>query len=212
VRRILTSKRSEAALALCLVLAGCSGAGPLVTAVEAKNGKRAPDGVVLEPPPAMPVPVSRAEAKGVLALREPFGDEAIRDVVAVMLRAFEQEDMSALTSLLTDDAALMEMQGRPGGRQILLNQWKRKLDSFDMKRIAGVEVVRLDRIQRIERREDDDDDTPGPELRKDEVLVRVPIQTPRLGSDRIFGDYWLLLLRREDGRYKVKGFSEGEDR
>jgi hypothetical protein len=45
-------------------------------------------------------------------------------------------------------------------------------------------------------------------MREGDLLVRVPILTPRVGNDRLFGDVVVLLLRREDGRFKIAGYGE----
>ena len=44
--------------------------GPLETATEIPKAPRRPDGVVLEPPPALPSPADRAPASGIVALRD----------------------------------------------------------------------------------------------------------------------------------------------
>jgi hypothetical protein len=42
-------------------------------------------------------------------------------------------------------------------------------------------------------------------MRPGDVYIRVPIATPRVGSEQLFGDYLVLLLRREDGHLKIAG-------
>jgi hypothetical protein len=42
-------------------------------------------------------------------------------------------------------------------------------------------------------------------MRPGDLYVRVPIATPRVGSDQLFGDILVLLLRREEGRLKIAG-------
>jgi hypothetical protein len=45
-------------------------------------------------------------------------------------------------------------------------------------------------------------------MRRGDVLLRVRILTPRVGADRFFGDELLLLLRPEDGAYRVRWWQE----
>lgn len=169
------------------------------------SAPRRPDGVALEPPPAVPPAVDRAEATGVVALREPLADKDVEEIVRAYLRAFEREDDQALAQLLTQDAVSL---GRPGStRQQLLEIWRTKLKSFEYQRLAGLEVARL---SEIERHTYETLGTPGsrprpPEMRPGDLYIRVPIATPRIGSEQLFGDVLVLLLRREDGRLKIAG-------
>jgi hypothetical protein len=166
---------------------------------------RRPDGVALEQPPAMPSPVDRAPANGVVALREPLADKDVEEVVRAYLRAFEREDEKALDLLLANEAAPL---GRPGTNRVhLLELWRTKIKNFEYQRLAGLEVAR---ISQIEKHTYDLLGQPGslprpPEMKPGDLYVRVPIITPRIGSEQLFGDILVLLLRREDGRWKIAG-------
>ncbi len=46
------------------------------------------------------------------------------------------------------------------------------------------------------------------DMRPDEVYVRVPIETTHLGSEKLFEEVIVLVLRRDDGRYKVSAYGE----
>ncbi len=183
-------------------------AAPVATAVELAPAPRRPDGVVVEPPAALPRVVDRAPARGVVALREPLGDDAAKDLVRAYVRAFEREDDGALAQLLTPDAA--PLFGGRGGRGALLEQWRTRLKNLDYTKLAGSEVARLDQIERFEY---DELGPPGPrarppEMKAGELLLRVPIATPRAGTEQLFGDVVVLLVRREDGHYRIAGASE----
>lgn len=166
---------------------------------------RRPDGVALEPPAAMPAASDRAEARGVIALREPLADKDVEDVVRAYVRAFEREDEQALIQLLAQEAASL---GRPGSsRTQLIETWRTKLKSFEYQRLAGLEVAR---VSLLERHTYETLGLPGGprrpvEMRPGDLYVRIPIATPRVGSDQLFGDVLVLLLRREDGRLKIAG-------
>jgi hypothetical protein len=182
---------------------GCGGA-PLETATELPKTPRRPDGVTLEPPPALPPPSDRASARGVVALREPLADKDVEDVVRAYLRGFEREDVDALVQLLAQEATPL---GRAGGKAALVELWRTKMKNFEYQKLAGVEVARLAQIERYTY------ETLGPsggptrptEMRPGDLYVRVPIAIPRVGSDQLFGDTLVLLLRREDGRLKIAG-------
>ncbi len=174
------------------------------TATEMPKAPRRPDGVALEPTPAMPPPSDRATAPGVVALREPLADKDVEDIVRAYIRAFEREDDRALLQLLAQEAVPL---GRAGGRVQLIDLWRTKMKNFEYQRIAGLEVAR---VSQIEKHTFDTLGIPGAparpaEMRPGDLYVRIPIATPRVGSDQLFGDVLVLLLRREDGRLKIAG-------
>ena len=207
--KILTPKRFSSAnlvrlagLSFIATLAACGGTWE--SATEMKTSSRRPDGVAMDPPAAMPGTTDRAEARGMVALREPLADRDVEDVVRAYVRNFEREDEPALVQLLAQDAAPL---GRVGTRQQLIETWRMKLKSFEYQRLAGLEIARL---SRLERHTYETLGLPGAparpgEMRPGDVYVRVPIATPRVGSEQLFGDVLVLLLRREDGRLKIAG-------
>jgi len=168
------------------------------------KGPRRPDGVVLEPAPALPAPSDRAKASGIVALREPLADKDVEDVVRAYVRAFEREDIDALVQLLAQDAAPL---GRAGSKAQLVELWRSKMKNFEYQKLAGVEVARVAQIEKhtYETLGVSGAPTRPTEMRPGDLYVRVPIATPRLGSDQLFGDILVLVLRREDGRLKIAG-------
>ena len=206
------SKRSSLAVVALLLTASCGGEIVTSTATEAKPPSRHPDGVVLEPPPAMPITAAKGEARGVLALRESLSDERIRAIVEDMVHAFEREDISALHEIVTQDAVYYEA-GRRLPRAMLIAVWERRMSQLDYGRVTGMEIVRPERVQRFDYDEaaSSRDGVQRPqEMRPGDVLVRVPFEVSRIGSDRFFPDSWLLLLRPEGGRYRVVMVGETE--
>jgi len=198
---------SKAVLLLAIgALVACGGGWE--TATELPKAPRRPDGVAIEPPPALPSPSDRAEAKGVVALREPLADKDVEEVVRAYIRGFEREDDQALIQLLAQEAVSLGRQG--SSRQQLVEIWRTKMKSFEYQRIAGLEVAR---ISQIERHTFETLGAPGSparpsEMRPGDIYIRVPIATPRVGSEQLFGDILVLLLRREDGRLKIAGQSD----
>lgn len=168
---------------------------------------RRPDGVVLEPTPAMPAPADRAPASGIVALREPLADKDVEEVVRAYVRAFEREDLDALVQLLAQEASPL---GRAGGKNQLVDLWRTKMKNFEYQKLAGVEVARVAQIEKYGYDAlGGSGASSGPqrpaEMRPGDLYVRVPIATPRVGSDQLFGDVLVLLLRREDARLKIAG-------
>jgi hypothetical protein len=193
------------ALGVAVTGFGCA-SGPVVTAAELPTVPRHPDGVLLEPPPALPTPEDRAEARGVVLLREPLGPEAVRHLVTDFLHAFVQEDIDALLTLLLPNAGPLDGPRRG----TLRDTWYARMRSFDYSKLSGEEIAHFDQIERAEY---DDLGEPGEPprptmMRRGDVLVRVPIATPRVGTDQVFPEVLILLLRRDEGRFKIAGVGE----
>jgi hypothetical protein len=217
VGKIRKSKSSDRAIALVVgavsgvalaAIVACTDTPPVVPTVsDLPDASRRPDGVMIDPPAAMPSSVVRADARGVVALREPPGSEAVREIVMALVHAFEREDFSALDSLLSPDATGIE--GR-GSRALLLMQWRGRMQQLEYSRLAGMEIVRPEKIQRFEYDElGGQDELPRPaEMKPGDVFARIPVEVPRIGPDRFFGETILMVLRRVDGRFKIAAYGE----
>jgi hypothetical protein len=180
----------------------------MVTATEMPSAQRRPDGVHVEPPSVVPTPVDRAPARGIVALRLPTGASAIEDLVRAYLAAFVREDIDGLErQLLTSDWTPLG----GGSRAALKSQWTQRVKNFDYKQLAGVEIARIDQIERYEWSELAGPRAPArpSEMRQGDVLVRVPIAVARVGTDQLFPDVLVLLMRREEGgRMRISGVGE----
>lgn len=169
---------------------------------------RRPDAVVVEPPAAMPATTSRAYARGVVALREPLASDAIRDLVSELIDAWQRESLDALTALLTADAGPFEARAR--GKGPLVEGWRQRLRSHPYGRLATVELVRSERVERWEAEDLGGPDAPArpPDMRPGELYVRVPLEISRIAGEKLFGDVIVLLVRREDGKYRIAAYGE----
>jgi hypothetical protein len=156
----------------------------------------------------MPTAVSRADARGVVALREPLAGDAVRDLVTSLVEAWQRESLDALSALLTSDAGPIDARSR--GRAALVESWRQRLRAHPYARLAGVELVRLERVERWE--SDDLGSSEAPprpaDMRPGELYVRIPLEASRMAGERFFGDVIVLLVRREEGRYKISAYGE----
>jgi hypothetical protein len=189
-------------------LAAC-GAEAMPTAAEMPVEPRHPDGVVLEPSPAIPDAGDVASARGVVALREPLGEEAIKKTVHAYFVAFVKEDRVAIEKLMTDDVVELGTQGR-NGKDTLAGEWKARVSSLEYEKLEGTTVEDLDGIERFHY----DDlggagrDSRPPEMRPSDLLVRVHVLEARVQGERYFGDIIVFLLRRDGPEYKIAGIEE----
>ncbi len=163
---------------------------------------------MLEPPPAIPAPAARAPARGVVALREPLAPDAVRDVVLDLAAAWQRASLEGLVSLLTADAGPLGARAR--GRGPLVEGWRQRLHAHEYARAAGLELVRPERVLQWSY---DELGVPGApsrpaEMRPDELYVRVPMEVTQVAGDRLFDDVLVLLLRREEGRYRIAAYAE----
>ncbi len=198
-------------------LAGLGCASPLTSVwseapIAQREHTRRPDGVVLEPQSAIPNPTERADARGVVALREPLGGDAVREVITAVMDAWQRESLDQLASLLTDDAGPIESRSR--GRAALVEAWRQRLHAHEYRRLAGVNLFRLDRVERYAWDDLSLPDSPErpPEMRPEELYVRVPLEVTRVAGERLFGDVILVVLRRDAGKYKIAAYGESDVR
>jgi hypothetical protein len=203
----------------CLAIAvaiGCAGAPSQVLAPQSPEPNsasdtrpaRRPDAVVLEPPTALPTPVSRADARGVVSLRQPLAGDAVVDLVQSFVDAWQRESLDALAAMLASDAGPID--GRIRGRGALVEAWRQRLHAHEYARLANSEVVRPERIARWDR--DDlgapDAPAPPPDMRPGEIYVRAPLEVTRVAGERLFGDVMVMVLRAEDGKLKIAAYGE----
>ncbi len=206
-------KSTRVALACVLVFVGslgCGGAaGPsFATTSELPEEARRPDGVAVDPASAPPraKDVASAEA-GLVTLRTPLGTEALLATVTGFFGAIVNEDMEALEALFTRDALAINTGSGSGGSPSAPLFWTQRLRRLDYTLLAGKVVYREADIE-VVRAEDALTASPHPAIRAEalsagDVVVRVPIATPRVGSDRLLGEELVLWLRREGDRYRI---------
>jgi hypothetical protein len=201
------------AIGVAALFVACGQSPPLVatvsTATDLPDAARKPDGVLLDPPPALPSAVAHADARGVVALREPADVNAVRTFVTTFIAAFVREDLATLQSVLASDATTLDASGR-APRQVILSDWLRRLQQLEYSRLEGVDVVLTQRIQRFDYDElGGPDDPPRPSMmRPGDTLVRAPIEVSRIGPDKFFGDVIVMVLRHDDTRYKIVAYEE----
>jgi hypothetical protein len=217
VARILSSSLSRRLL-VCAALStlppavsiACGGSEPPLktqaAASDSSSAARRPDGIVIDLPHALPAAADRAEARGVVALREPLPRDAMIAVVRAWVDGFMKEDLDALRSLLASDAAWLWPPPAGGPMPNIVEQWATRLRNYDYGKLAGAEIFRADKIDILNYEEAKD--VRPTWMRTDDVLVTVPIQTPRVGTDALFPEKVTLLLRREKGRYIIGGVFE----
>jgi hypothetical protein len=187
----------------------CVRAPETVTAARAPDAVRRPDGVHVDPPFALPPPSLRAEAvEGVVALREPLSDDAMLAVARAYVAAFVREDLESLGRLLTSDATALGAKSR-ASKLALLETFRTRMRNYDYSRLAGASVLDEARLERRAFEEFDPDDRARPtEMQPGDVLLRVPVATPAMGGEPLFGSVIVFVLRAEDGETRIAAVAE----
>jgi hypothetical protein len=160
---------------------------------------RRPAGVAVDPAPELPKPAPAASAEaGLVVLKTPLDTQAARQVVKDFFRAAVEQDAD-------------RQAGASMGRQQAQPFWRLRLSRLDYGALAG-QVVFRDAELEVYRSEDLARLRPARTLamavQGDDVLVRVPIATPRVGRTRLFGDEVTFLLRPNGATFKIVEMAE----
>lgn len=186
---------------------GCASSNTLETRTTAEV-KRKPDGVLLEPAPAIPTALEHAQARGVVALKPPVSIEDVRVVVKELMRAFGTRQADVVGTLLVDDA--IDLFAHYAKAQIVQN-WRARMQRLDYTKIQGLEVAHVDRA---ELREYEDLQSTGTnarpaEMQPGDLIVRMPMTAPLINGERLFEDVMVLMLRRDGkGSLRIAGIGE----
>ena len=229
-------ERAGAVVLVAVVLPACA-APPHVEAPEADRSEAAParhpDAVVLDPVAARPMPSSHADARGVVALRQPVGADAVAVLVRAWVDAWQRESLDSLTELLSTDAVSIDagqgaqggVQGQSHGHAALVDSLRQRFQAHEYGRLAGLDLVRTERIERFTF-DDFDGAGPGlaaangadraverpPEMQRDDLCVRVPLEVTRVAGERLFGDVLVFLLRADAGKLRIVGYGEADEK
>ena len=151
-----------------------------------------------------------------MSLREPVGARAVAEFVEAFLDAWRRESLDDLDALLSQsvDAGPIEARGR--GRAALLENWKQRLKAYthEYARLEG-ELVAPEQIEHW-----DSDDAgrvggsflPRIDMRVGDVYVTAPLRVTSSGSDRLFGNFLVMVLRREKGDLRMVAYGETDER
>ena len=197
-------------LALCLAACGRSAPMHFATASSLSDSPRRAPGVAVDPTTELPSAANQADTQdGVVVLSAPADPESAREVVKSFFRAVSQGSYPELEPIVSDDVWLQG--GAMVGRQKARQYWQLRLSRLDYTSLAGSSVYRESELETYRA-------TDLPKLRPPRVLgvatqpndliVRVPISTPRSGKTRLFGDEVLFVLRSKGERYSIVEIAE----
>jgi hypothetical protein len=199
------------AIVACACIFGC-GARRLHT-LEAPPDQDAGPVAPVDPTSALPKPTDFVTSNAVVAtLRAPVPPEQIAAIVHRLFQTFHERSTAALEPDLDDVIADLNVPPQPDQPKtywvINLQVQRLKTTSFDQ-----LEIDQMYDPQQVEVYAREELGQPGrpprpPSMGADDVLVRIPVATPRVGADVLFGDEIKLLLRRVGETYKIHGYGE----
>jgi hypothetical protein len=183
------------------------------TARTLPSGARRPDGVAVDLQGYVPAASTRASTEqGLVALREPADMSGARATVRQFFDAVAREDGAALRRVLAPDAQAFVPGGPRNAGARAEDAWDRRFGKFDYKATGPEPVYRETAVEVYAWRdlEDAEGDRPTrpPNMDAQDVLIRVPIEVRRVGTDRLFGDELMLLVRRVDGAFRIQALFE----
>lgn len=201
------SKLCNGVLALSLCACGSSS---FVTATELPKTPRQPDGVLVDPQPAVPGSRVRAPALGVVTLEPPVGNDALFGVVNKVFDAFARRNPSSLNELFVP-GEIVQLDSRHTRGEIM-QDWESRNRSMDYTALRGLDVVRIERMERFEYEDLSPVTSPArPEdMEPGDILVRLPVAAPldpRNGQP-LFKNVMVLVIRPIDRVLHIAGVGE----
>ena len=200
-------------LVIAAATCGC-GAQPdnaFVTAAELPEQRRRPDGVAVDPRSTPPQAKDVATTSdGLVTLRTPVGVDAAFSTVQTFFQAIVAEDPDLLGTVLTRDALNTNPALAGGGSMGSPSAslfWAHRFRRLDYTKLAGETMYHESDLD-VYRAGDELTLSPHPSVRTDalgagDVVIRVPITTARVGTERLLGDEILIWLRRTGSEYKI---------
>jgi hypothetical protein len=167
--------------------------------------------VAIDPVSAPPAARDRASAAdGMVTLRTPLGADRAIAAVEELFRRVVVEDGEGLEAVFFRDAVALSttpQSGGPGNNNNAIYFWQGRFRKLDYTKLAGEPIYREAEIQ-IFRAEDSVEALPHPAVRpealgENDIVLRVPILTTRVGAERLFGDELVLWMRRDGERYRI---------
>ena len=208
--------RTSSAISACpLVILLSASCTPALVEPDGPERRR-PDGVAVDPLEYPPDAADSAESSaGVVALRTPLGADAARDTTKSFLNAITREDLEGARATMSSDATTINPSTR--ARENAFYFYSRRFQRLDYFWLSNVAFYQEDRVElfRADEAQSFWGDLVGPsasgtaaasmndKLEPSDVVVRVPISIPRVGSGALMADEITLLLRRSGGKYVI---------
>lgn len=182
------------------------------TADRWEDARRQPDAVALDPLPATTRPASQGAAPSPtpVALQPPLAAGSAFEALQRLVSALTQEDLAALPPLFTERGTWVNPVNH--NSMPLFPHFRDRLRRLDYHQLADQVVLREAEAE-VYVFDDLTNPLPGrparpAEMGPSDLLLRVRVLVPRIGADRLFGDSLTLVMRPDNGRYRIHSLHE----
>lgn len=197
-----------------MAVLGCGAASPTSparTTPAADEDERHAPGVVVDPTSRLPAARPKAATDEAVAVLQAPPDPAVAlEVVERFFAAVTRESLDDIGALLAENAA--SSGGPGGGRYPALALWNARLARLDYTAAADRSIYREAEIELYREVGGVPPQRQGSPLplavTGDDLLLRVPIVTPRAGGSQLFGDELWFLLKPAPNGYTISEVAE----
>lgn len=213
-----------APLAAAIGCAACGGvtAPRFPTASKLPDDDRQPDAIAVDLPSSPPPTRDATSAEqGIVALRSPLGVTAARDTVGAFFRAVVHEDMTELSSIVrsgatVEDARAGAARSHSTQEREALSWWRERFRKHEFEALSAhlvyrpseIETYRTDQLEALPVRVRHSPQSGPDALQPSDIILRVPIITHSVSSERLLGDELFFWLRRVEDRYVIVHMAE----
>lgn len=171
---------------------------------------RQPDGVLVDPQPAVPESRGRAPAMGVVTLEPPIGDDALFAVVTKFFDAFSRRAPTGLAEMFVP-GDIVPLDTRRS-RSEIMQEWEQRNRTTDFSGLRGMEVVRIKQMERFDYTDLSPASSPPrpQDMEPGDVLIRLPVASPidQKSGNKLFRDVLVMVLRPMDHTLRIAGVGE----
>lgn len=202
-----------ATMALAIVLGACvrDVAPEFATASELPDVARRPDAIAVDlrsdPPVAQDVVAASSD---VVSLRTPIGIGAAHESIAELFAAIVDEDNPKLSAVVNDAVIVHDLSKAGAPPRNALHTWRQRFRKYNYQRLQDATVFRLNNVSVFRPAEFDrlPHELAGTAAKESDLVLRVPILTPEVRNERLWGSELFVWFERHDGRYMIVGMAE----
>jgi hypothetical protein len=172
------------------------------------KAKPRPPGIAVDPVFVLPSATTAASTeRGVMVLLTPADTVGARQLVRHFFESVVRENYADLVSLFADQAVVVT--DKAGKRVPAAGFWQHRLARLDYASLRGLVVYQDGQLETYR-----SEDVPRLgrarqlAVRNADLMVRVPVQTPRVGRVRLLGEEIWFVLRPGPNGYRIAQMQE----
>jgi hypothetical protein len=162
---------------------------------------------VADPPSEVPASANIGATQApVQSLAPPLPNRQALELLHAFFRAITDENLDELAAVTSSDATVPGKNRGPSSA--MLDHWRGRMSHLRYQALASETLFDEARIESYRFQDWDGDavayrfERPS-EMMPSDLLIRVPMQIVQSGSERVFGDVMMLLMRAHQGRLAI---------